>query len=385
MRKVYIITQHDLVYYPPMQTLINVMQKMGLAIYFIGNYSDEESKEQYEKKGVRFESIVLDEEGNFIQKIYRQKRFAKDMDCFLKSTNITNSDLIWYVYSGATVCALSSILYKYRYIVHYYEFYKSLQSWKYKVIYPSYNIRDFLQKAIGVVHCEYNRAQICKSLYGLESLPYIIPNKPYFDEAKLSQLPDDIMESFSSFEERVDGKKVIIYQGYFNAKERRLEEFCQAVHLLPENYVLVILGRGSDYFDTLKKKYESKRIIFVPFVRPPYHLKYTQKASIGILTYYPQEQTYPGVINPLYCAPNKIFEYGMYGVPMIGNDIPGLKYVFSEFNCGETLKYPITPQKIVDCIVKIENRYKVYSDGALNLNDSVNIEKNISDIVQDLV
>lgn len=383
--KVYIITQHDLVYYPPMQTLINVMQKMGLAIYFVGNYSDEESKKQYEKKGVIFESIVLNEEGNSIQKIYRQKQFAKDIDRFLNNTRITDTDLIWYVYSGATVCALSGILYKHKFIVHFYEFYNSLQSWKYKLIYPSYNLRLFLHKAKGVVHCEYNRAQICKSLYGLESLPYIIPNKPYIDQAKLSQVPADIMESFSSFKKTIEGKKVIIYQGYFNAKERRLEEFCQAVNLLPKDYVLVIMGRGSDYFDALKVRYESKRIIFVPFVRPPYHLKYTQKATIGILTYYPQEQTYPGVINPLYCAPNKIFEYGMYGVPMIGNDIPGLKYVFSEFNCGETLKYPITPQKIVDCIVKIENRYKDYSDGALNLNDSVNIEKTISDIIQELV
>lgn len=384
MRKVYIITQHDLVYYPPMQTLINVMQTMGLTIFFVGNYSDEESKKKYEKEGVRFESIVLNEEGNPIQKIYRQKRFAKDIDRFLNSTKITNTDLIWYVYSGATVCALSSILYKYKYVVHFYEFYKSLHSWRYKIIYPSYDIRIFLKKAVGVVHCEYNRAQICKYLYGLESLPYIIPNKPYIDKDKLSQVPADIMESFASFENKIDGKKVIIYQGYFNAKERRLEEFCQALYLLPDNYVLVIMGRGSDYYDTLKEQYESERIIFIPFVQPPYHLKFTKTASIGILTYYPQEQTYPGVINPLYCAPNKIFEYGMFGVPMIGNDIPGLKYVFSEYKCGEILQGSITPQKIVETIIKIENHYNNYSDGALKLNDSVNIEKTISDIIQEL-
>ena len=385
MRKIYIITQHDLVYYPPMQTLINVMLNMGLTIFFIGKYSDGESKELYEKKGVHFKSLVLNEEGNLIQKICRQKQFAKDVDRFLKSTRITDADLIWYVYSGTTVCALSNVLYKYKYIVHFYEFYKSLQSWKYRIIYPSYNIRLFLNKASGVVHCEYNRAQICKSLYGLESLPYIIPNKPYINNDKLSQVPVDIKDLFSSFESKINGKKVIIYQGYFNAKERRLEEFCQAVHLLPDNYVLVIMGRGNDYFDFLKIKYESKRIIFVPFIRPPYHLMFTQKASIGILTYYPQEQTYPGVINPLYCAPNKIFEYGMYGVPMIGNDIPGLKYIFREYNCGETIKYPITAQKIADCIVKIENQYKYYSDGAIKLNDSVNIEKTIAEIIQDML
>ena len=145
------------------------------------------------------------------------------------------------------------------------------------------------------------------------------------------------------------------------------------------------MGRGNAYFDSLRNTYESNRIIFIHFIRPPYHLLITQKASIGILTYHPQQRTYPGVINPLYCAPNKIYEYGLYGIPMLGNDIPGLKYIFSEFNCGLTLHYPITPQIIAKNVSEIEGDYSHFTFGSRKLYDSVNIEDTISNILKKLV
>ncbi|WP_024990019.1 glycosyltransferase family protein [Segatella albensis] len=384
MRKVYIITQNDLVYYPPMQTLINLMLKMEIEVTFVGTFSDEKSRKEFEKLGVSFEDITLDETGNALQKIIRKKYYTKQIKEFLNKSRIKDEDLIWYVYSGATVCSLYKLLRNYHYIVHFYEFFKSIHSWRYKLLYPSYDLGAFLSKAKAVVHCEYNRAQICRALYGLKQMPYVIPNKPYVEIDKLNNIPTDINVQLNDFKQNIVGKRLIIYQGYFNAKERRLEEFCQSINLLPNEYVLVIMGRGSSYFDALKERYESNRIIFIPFIRPPYHLLFTQNASYGILTYYPQQKTYPGVINPLYCAPNKIYEYGMFGIPMLGNDIPGLKYPFKEFNCGEVLTYPITPQKIADCIMLMENEYQKYSEGAKALNESVNIESVISEILNSI-
>lgn len=384
MRKVYIITQNDLVYYPPMQTLINLMLKMGIGVTFVGTFSDENSRKEFEKHGVSFKDITLNETGNALQKIIRKKNYTKQIKNFLIKSRLKEEDLIWYVYSGATVCSLYKLLGNYNYVVHFYEFFKSIQSWRYRILYPSYSLGPFLSKAKAVVHCEYNRAQICRALYGLERMPYIIPNKPFFEDGKLNNIPEDISIQLNKFKHDTEGKRLIIYQGFFNAKERRLEEFCQSINLLPDKYVLVIMGRGSSYFDELKEKYESNRILFIPFIRPPYHLLFTQKASFGILTYYPQQKTYPGVINPLYCAPNKIYEYGMFGIPMIGNDIPGLRYPFKEFNCGEVLSYPITPTKIANCIMSMEDRYIDYTKGANDLNQSVNIEYVISEIIMSL-
>lgn len=385
MRRIYILTQHDLVYYPPMQTLIQIMLKKGIKVIFVGNFSDSQAKAEYVAKGVEFKSIVLNENGNFIQKLYRRHRYLQELSSYLNESAITTADLIWYVYAGATVCGLSKILEKYNYVVHFYEYYNEYHSWKYRFMYPSYKLESFLKKARGVVHCEYNRSQICRSMYGLEKLPYIIPNKPYVDCDKMKHIPDDIVHLIKNIEHRLEGKRVIIYQGYFDAKERRLEEFCQSINFLPKQYVLLIVGKGNLYLEELKRSFESDRIIFIPFIRPPYHLLLTEKASIGILTYHPQQRTYSGVINTLYCAPNKIYEYGKCGVPMVGNDIPGLSYLFREFSCGETLEHPMTAKMIAECVLKIDKDYERYSSGSKKLYKSVNIEDTISNIIESLV
>ena len=123
MNRIFIITQNDLIYYPPLQTLIMVMLNSGLKVVFIGKFSDKDAKIEYEKKGVLFEDLVLDESGNFIQKFVRQNKFAKRVDAYLNKSGFSNTDLIWYIYSGATVCVLSKLFYKYNYIVHFYEFF----------------------------------------------------------------------------------------------------------------------------------------------------------------------------------------------------------------------------------------------------------------------
>ena len=112
MRKIFIITQNDLVYYPPTQTLIMIMLKMGLKVVFVGNFSDEQAKIDYEKQGVVFKSIVLDESGNALQKILRRRDYSNKIGKYLQESNINPEDLIWYIYSGATVCSLYKIFEK---------------------------------------------------------------------------------------------------------------------------------------------------------------------------------------------------------------------------------------------------------------------------------
>lgn len=86
-------------------------------------------------------------------------------------------------------------------------------------------------------------------------------------------------------------------------------------------------------------------------------------------------------INPIYCAPNKIFEYAKFGIPMISNDIPALKYTYMEYGCGECINYPITAEAIVATINKIFGNYEHYKSGALNYFNSVEPEKIIKEIV----
>lgn len=94
---------------------------------------------------------------------------------------------------------------------------------------------------------------------------------------------------------------------------------------------------------------------------------------MGILSYVANGCDFAGVINPLYCAPNKIFEYAKFGIPMISNDLPGLTCIFKEYKCGETIKYPLTVEKIKNIIEKVSGNYSVYSEGARAYYDSVDV------------
>lgn len=73
------------------------------------------------------------------------------------------------------------------------------------------------------------------------------------DENVLKTIPKDIKPLYDEVLEKVKNKKVILYQGIFLDKERRLEEFCEAIKKLSDEYVFIAMGRGSDMFDELKK------------------------------------------------------------------------------------------------------------------------------------
>lgn len=208
----------------------------------------------------------------------------------------------------------------------------------------------------------------------------MLPNKPYEDN-KYQDVPEDIAQIVEDVKKKVNGRKVILYQGIFNANERRLDEFCEAIEKLPENYVFIAMGGGGGYFEELKKKYNSEKIIYLPFIRPPYHLLITQLADYSILSYHPNNQSYVGVINPLYCAPNKIFEYGKFGIPMIANDVPGLKLIFETYKCGRTIDYPITVDKIVENVLAMDRQHEEMSKGARAYYDSVDLEEIVKEIV----
>lgn len=62
----------------------------------------------------------------------------------------------------------------------------------------------------------------------------------------------------------------------------------------------------------------------LPYITAPYHLEVTSHAFIGILIYAPVYGTFTSPLNSIYCAPNKLYEFSHFGIPMIGNNIPGL-------------------------------------------------------------
>ena len=381
-KRIFIIMKNDLVNYPPMLSLLRVMLETDLEVHYIGLYSDPDSKRELETKGIQFSYANLEHTGSFIRKAYQQYCYKKRIESVLSDFHVTKNDIVWYIYSN-TAYFLMSLLQRYNYVVHFYEFMNAELSWKYRILYPKYSLKSFVSKAIGVVHCEYNRAKITQGLYSLSRTPYIISNKPYFDEAVLNNPPQDVLDAVSSVKTKLQDKFVILYQGVFHSSERRLEEFCEAAKMLPDNFVFVAMGSGGKYFEDLKRKYESNKVLFIPFIRPPYHLLITQIASVGVLTYHPTNTSYAGVINPLFCAPNKIFEFGRYSIPMVSNDIPGLRYIFDKYNCGVVIKDPMNPEDIAHAMQYIISHKGEMQKGARAYYDTVDLKNEVLVIMRD--
>lgn len=242
-----------------------------------------------------------------------------------------------------------------------------------KYILTSYELRDYsepelmkpltrpMRDAKVNIQCEYNRAWIARMLYGLKETPLVIPNKPFYHPTTRNEYTDKITS---------DGKKIIMYQGVLT-KERNVEGMCKAISSL-NGFKLVLLGKETEYVKELKSKYSI--VEFPGFIKSPAHLKLTSNAYIGLVTYNPLD------LDCAYCAPNKIWEFSGFGIPMICNEIPGLEYTVGANKCGVCADTN-DPESIVNAIKVIDANYQEYSANARKMYDSIDLVELIHRVI----
>jgi glycosyltransferase involved in cell wall biosynthesis len=125
-------------------------------------------------------------------------------------------------------------------------------------------------------------------------------------------------------------KVICINQGTGINVDRGMEEFLEALALMPE-VVLLLVGSG-DAIPGLKTKVAGlsleKQVIFVDKV--PYEdlLHYTANADIGL------SLDKPTNINYRYSLPNKIFDYIQCGIPVLASDLPEVANIVKGYEVG---------------------------------------------------
>lgn len=366
--------KHDLSIYPPVISVIQILRKFGIEVIYIGANSNSDIYDSMINIGVKM-FVQPEYQGNLISRFWQQFKFRYKVSPLIKK-NYSERTAIWFVHYE-TVILLKKFFEKYDCIAHLLEFRTPEINIRYRILCGFGNMQKILQKAKKVICCEYNRAHLTKIFFNLPDLPVVFPNKMYIE----SNDSCDANKVIEHYQKNLKGKKVIIYQGAF-MPERKLDLFCEAINLLPDEYVFVGMGGDSEEKDRLRKKYESDRCIFLPHIRPPYHMEITKLAYIGILSYIPLGKNLSQEINVLYCAPNKIFEYGRFGIPMISNDLPSLKLQFAEIKCGELINTDQSSE-IVEVIKKIESDYSSYRENALKLYDSVDVVDIVANIIKE--
>lgn len=316
---------------------------------------------QYNGRDVQFLSRVRQENGQSL-KVRLQRRlklrgeisgtYRREAEKLVKETDY---DLLWVIHEE-TALEFRKCLQGKRYILSLYELNDHRRDFLEE-------IKPVIQNAQEVIVPEYNRACILRVWMGLKTTPIVVPNKPLSHPRKRN-----IPNSYSA---QLEGRKVVLYQGYIN-RSRNLDKVCEAVKDMP-GYCIVLMGKGdTSYINELKQKYP--QIIHISFIAPPEHLYVTSWAHIAIVKYDFV------VLNAIFCAPNKTWEYTGFDIPVLCHDIPGLRYTIGQFKAGVCTDMDDT-NAIKEAIREIDSNYEEYSRNARAFYESLDIKDLLQSVV----
>jgi len=126
---------------------------------------------------------------------------------------------------------------------------------------------------------------------------------------------------------------VFIYQGGLEPHNRCLYELVNAFDRidLPVVLRMVVIGHPRDmrsFRAYAARGHRPERIQFIEPLPYPRHFQWTSQSHVGIMLYRNVSRNYR------FCAPNKLFEYPMLGLPVLASNQPHLAQVIETHNIG---------------------------------------------------
>ena len=369
--KVIYIVKTDLHYYPPCMMQIRYLKKCGVRVEVWFASSNESALTILDKEQIPY--VCLGESprvNSLIGKLKNWMEFRRNVNRQLN--NISQSErentLLW-VGTAESAIPLYGVLQHYHYNLTMLEL---LDGDKNKFKRTTFG--KLAKKAEAIVACEVTRAYIMKYWFGLKKLPYVMPNKPY--ELGTTKNAEPSCDKTKQAIDVIRGKKFIIFQGIFQ-KVDYMKALATALSQMDSDYYIVLMGFDlykTNAYEKLKKIYE--RVIELSSLPAPLHLEVTSHAQIGLVFYDDFS------LNQAFCAPNKIYEYSGFGIPMIANKIPGLENTVGKINSGKCVEFE--SKQLMKAIKEIDDNYEQYSANSLSLYNAVDNESTINDIIRDI-
>ena len=369
--KVIYIVKTDLHYYPPCMMQIRYLKKCVVRVEVWFASSNESALTILDKEQIPY--VCLGESprvNSLIGKLKNWMEFRRNVNRQLN--NISQSErentLLW-VGTAESAIPLYGVLQHYHYNLTMLEL---LDGDKNKFKRTTFG--KLAKKAEAIVACEVTRAYIMKYWFGLKKLPYVMPNKPY--ELGTTKNAEPSCDKTKQAIDVIRGKKFIIFQGIFQ-KVDYMKALATALSQMDSDYYIVLMGFDlykTNAYEKLKKIYE--RVIELSSLPAPLHLEVTSHAQIGLVFYDDFS------LNQAFCAPNKIYEYSGFGIPMIANKIPGLENTVGKFNAGKCVEFE--SKQLMKAIKEIDDNYEQYSANSLSLYNAVDNESTINDIIRDI-
>ncbi len=201
------------------------------------------------------------------------------------------------------------------------------------------------RKADIIMHAEEQRLQYCKTHYKTKGEHFLLKNLPKFELIDLSSKINK------------NNPIKVLYLGALLP-----DRFCEKVidafaGIDPDIAVCDFIGFGKPkYEDKLRNRVDRHNLKNVRFLSPVENQKVKETIAaydIGLAFY--QNINW----NQYYCAPNKIYEYIVCGVPVITNNYPGLVKTIQDNQIGICID-KIDSLTLYNAIIKIINdHYKL--------------------------
>ena len=203
----------------------------------------------------------------------------------------------------------------------------------------------FCRLADLVVVPEKNRAWITAFAAGLSRRPLVLPNIPIGHPRVAAGQADEKLTELHA-----DGKLVLLYQGLMDVERRCLPEILLALRLCPERVSLALMPSSvppqevRSHIDRIATDANvAGRVHWLEPRVPPAHLDVVGQADIGIGLYRPTS------INQVYCAPNRLYEFTGFGIPVVLPDFPGVAQVAARCQ-GVVVCDPTSPESIAKAV-----------------------------------
>jgi len=186
------------------------------------------------------------------------------------------------------------------------------------------------------------RAEIMYVEYGAKVKPTVVMNCPRYKPPIFSTLLQDYLK-----EQGYTEQFIVLFQGRL-VSYNGVEELISAAQYFEDGIKLILIGPITlEYLKQLEANIKQlalkdKVLIHesVPYADLP---QITASANIGVVLYRNINR------NSYFCAPNKLFEYFMAGLPVISSNFPGLIQLVENEGCGLVVD-PDNPQKIAAAV-----------------------------------
>ena len=134
----------------------------------------------------------------------------------------------------------------------------------------------------------------------------------------------------------LSSKTVVTHIGAIGL-DHHIKSYLKAIAVMDSSkYEFRFIGTLKDNVVELIKSFNKSHILYIGQVLHSDLEQYYKETDIGVILYKDVS------LNHRYCAPNKLYEYWSYGIPVLGDKLPGLKGVFTKPFLGELIDMNIS-------------------------------------------